>query len=497
MIHFVFLFLCFIFTHTLAMDGNHSSISALIAKALDPDATDEQLETSFKELDAHPQSQLIRQKLVDENKNAWWSMAMNLSENVHKDINISMPVTLKEATNTAQFYRLHSFLRTLDITGSGAPLVSTVSNKIFCINDPKKIESLIIRGEGGDKIAAAKEDNSTGAIRIFKPNTIFTRNKEDGEITGKPIYITNIQKMVVSHDGKWIFATYYNQQPMLTQITEKAVGKNFSFPENTKCIACAFDDNDEYGIYATPKEVKTVKVNGFKLSGRCISDIADVQSVDITPYGTFGLIASKNTIMRIFPKLLFEKASTPCLTINTQHLTNARLSSCGSYAFSTHSNGQISIWNLENNTCIHRVFPDEILTKIALNHSGNSLVFGGQTSLARVTIVSILDKLRTTALSNIATLIRVDNKPGTLKDSIFLKNKFVQMSFPNRKKVLELAALTLEQVGLTDCPICYDEIADSTTPCKHIFCGTCLEQQKIKPESTCPFCRAPLAGITP
>lgn len=479
------------------MDSQHPNPTTLIEKALDNKADDIQLESSFTALDKHPQAELIRQKLIDENKQVWWFMAMNLSESVLKNEETPMPVTLKEMTNTAQFYRLDVHLRALDIAKNGSPLGVLVTNQRFCISDPKQMESLILSRLSGSKLIAVKQfENNT--LRVFQADTISLRDSQNNCPPNTTLNISNLKKMVVSPNGKWMFLTFYNSGPDLVYLNnQNTIEQRHSLTKNTKITAFSINENNEYGIYTTQDEAGTLKITSEGIQfKKFVSDCPDPLCVDITHYGTYGLIVSEKLIERIEPKLLFETGQSPSTNIPLELVTHARLSPCGDYVFAVHSNGEISIVNLQNSTMSQHIFPNQILTEIALNPFGSSIVFGGQSCLVKATISPILEKLRTTSLSNIATLIQMWRKKETIKESTFLKNRFLQMIFPNRRTLLKLSKLTLEELNLSECPICYDEIADSTTACKHTFCCSCLEQ-RIKDKPECPICRTSLTTNTP
>lgn len=480
------------------MDGKHLiDVSTVIEKALDMEATDSQLEESFAALDAHPQTYAIRQSLIDENKHVWWSMAINLSDTIHQDKETPVRITLKEMTPTAQFYRLRDHLRSLSTSIDGSPIGVLINNLRFCITNPQHIESLQFFDEYGSKLITAKQPYENRGMRTFQADRVMLHD-ENQEIMDAIVTIKNAKKMIVSPNGKWIYTTFYNSKPCLVFINDLNENKaQIWLSEKAKITSFAIDENNQYGLCLIPgKGAVVLKINGTNLDTEMIGETSDGICVDINTNGIWGLIASENSIKRIKATQLYETKSSPINSISTTRLTNVRLSPCGDYVFTTHSNGWVAVLNLESSNMVARIFPQEILSKIAINPTGDSLVFGGGSCLGRFTIASLLEKLKTTLPSHIATLIQVWGRKENVKKSAFLKEKFSQMSFPHRKNLLAFAKINLGELNLAECPICYYDIADSTTSCKHAFCCSCLEQ-RIKDNPTCPLCRTPLKASTP
>lgn len=466
--------------------------TSFVAQLVDPQASDAQLEELFKQADSHPQAANIRQRLIDENKEVWWTMAFNISGSDTPSATPHAFIGPQEITHTAQIYKSNYHLRTLDISQNGAIVGSLIENSRFCLDDPKKLDLLKLTREKGGKIIAIKENDAKTALLIHKLNEIATCPHQSDQVSINS-YSNQVKKIIMSANGICAYITLFDGESRFCLLSDGAITCQLANTLSEKITNITIDDNCEYGIFTTSsKLVKVFKIDSNNLMSVGCNFDGIPNCVDVTGSGTHGIICTEAKIQRMDPKKLFNTKISEITTFSTKNLTNARLSQCGQYVFSVHSDGLLVIHNIKNVSFIQQCIPNQVLTKIAINRPEDSLVFGGGPCIGRATISPLLKHLQKTQISDIAALIQVWRKQEQVTACPNLKERFLKMKMSNRKPLLKSAKINLDDTGLSDCPICYDEIADSITPCKHAFCGNCLEQS-IKNSQKCPLCRQPLS----
>ncbi len=485
-------------SQALAITQQPADIATLAQRALSAPACE--LATVFKQIDEHPDAARIRETLIDDNKHVWFCMAANFSSENSSDKSY-LYLNLRQATNTAQWYDAWADIHAVGLSPDGSLLCGAlITNQVFSIKDPRQLAEVKIPTWGNKKIVRlCGIDNER--YQVFTLNGIYPAAWPlNGDLPKGVELGKRVKKLLVSPNGKLIMLIDFEHSHCLGRLTDNGdvIASASISLFNNNCIAqhIAVDDNSVFGVLATSQKVTCLQYGkrNIDLNGISLDISSPIVSVDICANGDHALVACENKLIRFNPKKIFSSEnSTTSDETSENAITAARLSRCGKYVVKAGWDGRVAIINFENGRQTTATYRDALFTMLALNSADDTIAVGGNSSIMKFSMVPILQKLKRATPSQVATLIRLKDGEKEFSKSALLKAKFLSAIVPNKHMLLKYRNIQPEDIGARECPICFEQLADTITACAHQFCSECLETH-VKSSPTCPQCRTPISA---
>lgn len=472
----------------------------------------------FNALDKYKRSEDLKDELLKTELGALFDLSAN---------NNSLDPELVKATKTnyhsaplvtllktPTVLKANNSIKTISMNYNGTVIALTDnSNTLHIISDneeakgqqvavgsahPSKIINL-----GPGSICSIKVLGVANLLRVTLENTVFLLHLDTDTLSNSRCR-PYTKKLHFSANGNWYIYKKINNEVCI----ENHLGnESYKVWNDLECIA--MNENEQEWLFGTVSNLyRGTKIDcNFSFQPISESPIENIDCVDVTPDGRFGLAVNNFGVCRIGLK----EENFPRIGKIDKTITVGRISSCGNFLITGHVNGEV---------IIHRVIDDVInsdaahkktlvidtklshlselmpVTCLALSGDNKTIAAGSRVGVLIASIKNVTDEFKKFSCSQLTAFLRVIRNGTDQLSNVPIKDKLAEIRIPKKLELIKhLDAKDETNEGFA-CPICKEIIVNRLTPCNHEFCNVCL-QKWMGSNKSCPSCRASLLNYKP
>lgn len=452
----------------------------------------------FKVLDTYKKAEELKKELLADNLDILFQLAtIKVSDEKEKfestktNYYNAPSITI---TNTPELslYKHSNPIKCVSVNNNGQFVAADSANKHFVRKPDRSIYFFATSGPQIKMVRMHEIENMVSSaskwhIKIFHAIT--------DEIDSSTLF-NDTKKIFFTSDGSWsLFKNYSNGIFLTHNASQRTWDLRNRDIENPTCLA--FEENNCNGLIGTSDDLFCVTIADDKCQSRRVNTkrpIPNIDCVDVTPDGRFGLATNYQGFCRIS---LREK-DYPRIGKFDDGITAARISSCGQLIITGYRDGSIIFYKVINNE-IHmqsrlgNLLETNKITSLALSPDNKTLAAGSQNGLVVASCKNTYIELEKLSPAQLAAFLRLGLFGVAQLDNPLIKQKFVTLQTPTKYEYLKAKKIAEDEKHGEDflCPICSEKIINTSTSCNHGFCDSCLQSWQAQ-NATCPTCRAPL-----
>lgn len=458
----------------------------LMAKEWSPDTT-----AKFKVLDAYKKSEELKKELLTENLDACYNLAL-FDKAVEEEKFTSAKVDYFNPPQVTianlqelSIYKLANPAKSISANNGGQFICSDTSNKHFIKKTDGKIHYFVTTGRQIESVTMYDIENM---VRLSSAIEIQSLNAVTGEQDSRMTFDNPPKKIFFSPRGDWFLSqTHSNKSGLCRSISGQ--GWALANIRNPTCIA--IDELGQNALIGTTHDLFALKIENMQCNDKPVDKkpIIDIESVDVTPDGRFGLAVNNLGFCRI----ALQEVELPRIGECDDTVTIGRITNCGQFLLTGHLNGSVLLHKVEGETINKKVDFFYLrnrgsITCLALSPDNKTIAAGSMQGFFVANCRETYDEMSKASAPGLVTLLHTFNNDYS---TIPLAIKETFLALKNAAKLQVLQAKKIDDDDLL-CPICSERIIETLTSCNHEFCVNCLSNWK-KNKNTCPTCRASLS----
>jgi hypothetical protein len=450
------------------------------------------LEKLCQRADSHEKKQEISKILLERYLGTFYQISGLVNANVQKIQKEKIgPTSISESfdSGSAQLYHINCPAQSISLDHDGSHMSLTKTNNTSAYFTEKGLVCAINYLKS--TVIASKCLDQPGLILTASKNCLSKYNNYTGTTCSNDILSQNVKMLLLTSRGKFALFHHYDEE---LEIVKSDGKERNTFPNRSKTpIAFAMSDDGSWGLIAYQNKLKKFH---YKDKKPTLSDFKcqrkNFVSVDITPDGKYGLLATNQEIVRVSTENCQGETAKELKTIIA-----AAISSCGNYAVTGHWDGHVKLVEFANKSCLAQFdAPGEHFSTVAISGDNYTIAAGSQSFVYKASCKKIIAVLSNEPPSLILSIICAFADKQLLTDYPFLLEKFLMAPIPYKKQLIAKYEIDPETINAV-CPVCFVNFADSVTKCKHIFCGDCLKKLGQSNNNNCPICRRDLSSNNP
>lgn len=459
---------------------------------------DENATEKFQALDKYKKAAALNKELLADNLANVFALSIANVPDREKEFTsakthyFNSPSATVIDTPELSLYKHGNPIKCISVNDSGQFVAADTTNKHFVRKPDRSIHCFSTSGPQIKMVKMHEIDNMASYASRAQMKTFNAATDEVDSMTP----FNNAKKIFFAPNGKWILLKDYSNKIFLNHNPTRREWQLTRLGKNPTCLAS--DENGSVGLIGTTDNLFYLTIiNGICDGGEidATQPIPNVDCVDVTPDGQFGLATNDQGFCRISLK----ENNYPFIGEFTSNLTSARISNCGQFIITGDSQGAIILYKVIDNKITGQSALDHLcatgkITCLALSPDNKTIAAGSSTGLLVASCKKTYDEFQKLSPLQLTALLRLTQLGAKQLDTPLIKKKFAELRSPQKTEYLKRNAnhpIVLAHEDAFLCSICSENIVDASTSCNHEFCSTCLQSWQAK-DSTCPTCRAPL-----